>query len=117
MSLSVLCQGSLAGDPQSRTSAAGKLYCTALLRVPLDGEESMLTSLIAFESAAVKALMQLHKGDPVSVAGMGKLTSWTGKEGQERRGISITVQSVLSIYQARKRKREAPAQQDEETPA
>ena len=73
----------------------------------------MLASLIAFDAPAVKALMQLRKGDPVSVAGMGKLTQWTGKDGVEKRGISVTVQAVISIYQARKRKREAPEQRDE----
>jgi single-stranded DNA-binding protein len=112
MSLHVLAQGTLAGDPQARTSAAGKPYCTALLRVPIDGEESMLLSLIAFDREAVEALLRLHKGDPVSVAGMGKLTQWTGKDGVEKHGLSVTAQAVLSIYQTAKRKREAPEQQE-----
>lgn len=107
MSLHVLAQGSLVSDPQERTSAAGKPYCIASLRVPMDGEESMLASLIAFDAAAVQALLQLHKGDPVSVAGEGKLTSWTGKDGQEKHGLSVTVRVAMSVYQARKRRRDA----------
>ena len=116
MSLHVLAQGSLAADPQERASSAGKPFVTCLLRVLVDGEESMLASLIAFDTSAVKALMQLHKGDPVSVAGMGKPTQWTGRDGVEKRGMSVTVQAVLSIYQARKRKREAPEQGELEEP-
>ena len=67
----------------------------------------MLASLIAFDATAVQALSKLHKGDPISVAGVGKLTQWAGRDGVEKRGLGVTVQAVLTIYQARKRKREA----------
>jgi single-stranded DNA-binding protein len=112
MSLYVLASGTLVADPQPRTSAAGKQYITASMRVPIDGEDSVLASLIAFESDAIKALAQLHKGDPVSVAGQGKLTTWTGRDGTEKRGLGVTVQAVLSVYQARKRMREAQQLED-----
>jgi len=112
MSLHVLAQGSLTGDPQERTSATGKPLVTCLLRVPIDGEESMLASLISLDATACKVLMRLHKGDPVSVAGQGKLTQWTGRDGVEKRGISVTMESMLSVYQARRRRKEAPEQSE-----
>ena len=75
------------------------------MRVAVDGDESVLASLICFDTTAGKALLALHKGDPLAVAGAGKLTCWTGRDGVEKRGLGVTVTAVLSIYEARKRSR------------
>lgn len=40
--LSLLCAGTLLRDPERRTGAKGNSYATALLRVPTEGEDSVL---------------------------------------------------------------------------
>jgi single-stranded DNA-binding protein len=109
--LSVLCGGTLIGDPKSRTSATGKPYCTASLRVPAEDADPMLVSIIAFNADAVAALLVLTKGDFCAVAGRAKLTSWE-KDGEQRHGLSVTADQVLTIYQIEKRRKRAAAPEE-----
>lgn len=55
--LNVLASGTLVRDPVERTSATGKPCATALVRMPCDGEEALLCSVIAFRPAAVQGLL------------------------------------------------------------
>lgn len=105
--LNVLASGALIKDPQQRTAATGKPFATALLRVPVEDGEPVFASLIAFESAAVDALLALAKGDSVAVSGRGKLTTWQGQNGEQRHGLSIVVDRVLTAYQAGKQRKAA----------
>jgi single-stranded DNA-binding protein len=107
MSLHVLALGTLTADPQQRTSGAGKAYVTATLRTPTD-EDAVLVSVVAFSDSAKAALLALGKGDSVSVTGRAKLTTWTGKEGEQRQGLSVVADAVLSAYAVGK-KRDATA--------
>lgn len=66
--LTALASGTLVRDPVERTSAAGKAYCTALVRVAVEGADPVLVSVIAFKADAVRALLALTQGDGVSVA-------------------------------------------------
>jgi len=52
--LTALASGTLVRDPQQRTTAAGKSYGTALMRCPVEGDEPVLVSVIAFNEAAVR---------------------------------------------------------------
>jgi hypothetical protein len=116
MSLHLLVQGILASDPKPRQSSTGKTFATALLKVAVENEEPVLVSAIAFNQSAVAKLMALHKGDALAMTGPGKLTSWI-KDGETKRGLGITAESVLSIYEIRKRKTEMAGQQEAELPA
>ncbi len=60
--LNILATGTLINDPVSRTSATGKRYCTASLRVPSEDAEAMLVSIIAFSADAAAGLLALSKG-------------------------------------------------------
>lgn len=102
--LSVLLQGQLLNDPQARTSANGRTYATATVRTPTD-EDALLCSVICFDDNAVESLLQLGKGDAVAVSGTAKLTKWTGKDGAEHTGLSITGHKVMSNYTATKKRR------------
>lgn len=97
--LSILASGVLIADPKARTSATGKTYATAQLRVPAEDADAMLASIIAFTPDAVAVLLALSRGDACAIAGRAKLTCWT-KDGQERHGLSVTADRVLSVYQA-----------------
>jgi single-stranded DNA-binding protein len=113
--LSVLASGTLIRDPEQRTSAAGKTYCTTLLRAPTEGEDAALVSVIAFSSTAVQQLLAHAKGDSIAVTGRGKLTSWTDKAGGEKHGLSVVAEGVLTPYQLEKRR--ARARGDDAKPA
>lgn len=104
--LSVLASGTLVNDPRERQSAAGKTYATALLRVPAEDADAMLVSAIAFNADAVAALLALAKGDSCAIAGRGKLTSWE-KDGEQRHGLSVVADKVLTVYAAGKAKKAA----------
>lgn len=104
--LSVLASGTLVGHPVARTSATGKSYATGSLRVPAEDSEALLVSVIAFAPDAVAAILALTKGDSCAIAGRAKLTSWT-KDGEERHGLSVVADRVLSVYAAGKQRKAA----------
>ncbi len=112
--LSVLCSGSLVSDPRARTTAAGKAYATASMRVPAEHAEAMLVSVIAFAADAVTALLALGKGDACAIAGRAKLTSWE-KDGEEKHGLSVVADKVLTVYAAGKARK--AARDTDEVPA
>jgi single-stranded DNA-binding protein len=101
VSLTILAQGVLTADPVSRTSERGNRFVTGLLRVPVDGDDAMLVSLIAFAPEARELLAGLKKGDSVACTGPAKLSAWTGKDGVERRGLSMTVECAMTLYGVR----------------
>ena len=94
-------------DPQQRTSAAGKEYATELMRVPSEGAEAVLASLIAFNADAVNALLAHAKGDALAVAGRAKLSSWNGRDGNEVHGLNVVTDRVLSAYMVDKKRNAA----------
>ena len=106
--LNILATGTLVADPRRRTSAGGKDFATASMRVPAEDSEAMLVSIIAFNADAVAALLALVKGDACAVAGRAKLTSWE-KDGAVHHGLSVTGDQVLSMYQIEKRRKRATA--------
>jgi len=104
--LNILASGTLVNDPVERRSVTGKPYCTASLRVPAEDSEAVLVSVIAFAGDAVQALLALQRGDSVAVAGRAKLSSWE-KDGEQRHGLSVVADKVLSVYQIEKKRRQA----------
>jgi len=112
--LSCLASGQLVRDPEQRRSTSGRVYATALARVPAEDAEAMLVSLIAFNADAVAALLALTKGDSLAVAGRAKLSAWQ-KNGEDHHGLSMVVDQVLTVYAIEKRRRQT--RQTEGTPA
>lgn len=108
MSLQVLVTGALASDPQRRQSAKGTGFATGSLRSG-SGDEAIFINVISFGEAADR-LLQLRKGDTLSVAGRGELRAWTGKNGTERTGLSVVVSEIAAT-----RPRPRPRQRDDET--
>ena len=111
--LSVLASGVLVSDPRSRTSATGKLYATAALRVACEDGEPIIASLICFDEQAVTAFLALMKGDSCACAGRAKLSTWE-KNGEQRTGLSVTVDRVLTVYAAGKARKAARELEAEE---
>lgn len=112
--LSILASGTLVSNPRQRTTAAGKPYATASLRVPAEDSDAMLVSVIAFAADAVAALLALTKGDSVAIAGRAKLTSWE-KDGEQKNGLSVVADKVLTVYQIDKKRRQARGEAQDES--
>ena len=105
--LTVLALGTLMNDPQPRTSAGGKDYATALMRVPSEGADAILVSLVAFNPDTVTALLAHSKSDALAVAGRAKLSSWNGRDGDEVHGMNVIADRILSAYMVDKKRQAA----------
>lgn len=93
MSLHALATGTLVADPQRREGRKGP-FATTTIRVQTE-DEAIILSVIAFGETAER-LLALTKGDAVSVAGRAKLSTWTGRDGAERHGLSIVVDQIAA---------------------
>ena len=108
--LETLCSGKLIKQPELKTGQSGKPYCQFLLGVHVGDPENIVISGIAFGGHAER-ISKLDKGDAVSVVGALKPTEWQDKAtGETRRGLSVTVADVLSVYDISKKRKAAPAE-------
>jgi single-stranded DNA-binding protein len=103
MSLIVLASGKLIKPPTTRTAKNDEAYTVASMRVASD-DGDVLVNLIAFGPAG-RVLAALGTGDALSVTGRAKLIHWAGKDGQERHGLNVTADAVLTPYQVSQRRR------------
>ena len=82
--------GNLASEPELRTSANGKPWCTLRLAVKpwLRGAdvqpEPIYYDVVAFGLLAEHVCESLHRGDRVVVTGRIEEGPWTGRDGVER---------------------------------
>lgn len=107
--LNILASGTLIADPTQRTTAAGKPFATASLRVPCEDSDAMMVSVITFAAEAVAALLALAKGDSCAIAGRAKLNSWE-KDGEQKHGLSVVAERVMTAYQLDKQRKRASAE-------
>ena len=107
--LTILASGTLIQDPKARTSATGKHYATALLRVPCEDGDPVLVSIIAFNADAVTAILALSRGDSCAIAGRAKLSEWTGQDGTAKRVLSVVADKVLTAYMVTKARKASRA--------
>jgi single-stranded DNA-binding protein len=99
MSLYTLATGTLIADPVRRSGANGD-FATATIRAATE-DGTILVSAIAF-SALAEQLLSHHQGDAVAVAGRAKLREWTGQDGAQHHGLSVTVEQLTSAAAARR---------------
>ena len=111
--IGALVQGELIADPQVRTASNGKPFWTVTVRVPA-GPEALFVGLTTFSESAGERLMKLHKGSAIAAAGALEPTEWEGKDGETRKGWRLTASEVLTVYEATKRRKPAPASEGEE---
>jgi len=115
--LSILLEGTLTSAPVSRISGKGTPFATVQMRAAGEDGETVWCSCIAFSDTAVDALLALHAGDAVAVAGQASLNHWETSSGEHRVGLRVTVQRVLSVFDAGQRRKRAAAAADERTGA
>ncbi len=96
--------GRLGADPVERETRNGKAMVTVSLAVsagrPDADEETVWFSLAAFGRAA-ETLARHVKGDLIAAMGPLHRTRFTGRDGQEREGWSLTVESIVSARTVR----------------
>jgi single-stranded DNA-binding protein len=101
MSLFLLATGPLLSDPVRRTARSGEDYATATVRVATDGADSILVSVIGFKGCA-EQLLAHHQGSTLAISGRAKMTSWVGKDGSPKTGLSVVVEQIASASSARR---------------
>jgi len=103
--LDAICSGKLIQNPILRTGVSGKPFTNFLLSVSIGEDQPIVVSGIAFGDASEK-ISRLTKGDPVSVVGSLKPSSWSDKvTGETKHGFNITVNNSLSPYDIQKRRK------------
>ncbi len=118
---SVLLSGKLTKNPKPGTSKIGNPYCTASIRVPVQGQredepDCVFASVIAF-GADAEQLARLGAGDSLSLTGSARLSSWE-KDGKVSTGLNVTVTGLLSPYKLRQKRGDtdrAPAEKSAPT--
>lgn len=91
-----LVTGSLYGNPQTRTSQAGKSFVTAKVRADGKSGESVWCSIIAFGEIADR-LMTLGDGAALAVSGKAEVNGWLDKQGEPKAGFSLVVDEVATL--------------------
>ena len=109
MSARALITGNLYGDPQARTSQAGKSFATAKIRA--DGKDGAVlwVSIVAFGDLADR-LLTMRANNAVALSGKLEVSAYTAKNGEPAAGLSV-VCDELATLKAKPRPRAEPAQQ------
>ena len=97
--LFALASGTLIADPQRREGRKGG-FATATIRVQAE-DDAVLVSTIVFGDAA-EQLLGLSKGDAVSVGGRATISTWTGRDGVEKHGLSIVADQIAAAKPQRR---------------
>ena len=111
MSARLLATGQLYGDPQARTSQAGKSFTTAKIRA--DGKDGAVLwiSVVAFGDLADR-LLTMKANNALALSGKLEVSAYTAKDGTPAAGLSVVCDELAALKAKPKPKAEpAPAQQ------
>jgi len=103
--IDALIQGRLHGKPVSRVSKSGNPYVTAKLRTSTREGETVWANVIAFDKAAVAALLALGDGDPVSMVGEATPKVYIPPDGPPRPSLDLVAHGVQSPYSVTRKRR------------
>lgn len=111
--IDALISGKLHAGPEQRTGKNGKPFATAKVRAAAGDGEGLFVNVIAFEQAAVSALLTLDAGDSVVLAGSLTPKAWTDREGQPRAALDLVAHQVLTAYHVTRKRRAVQGGQDD----
>ena len=103
--MDALIAGRLHARPEARTSKTGKPFATAKLRAAAGDGASLFVNVIAFEQAAVSALLALDAGDSIAIAGAMTPKVWTDREGTSHPALDVVAHAVLTSYHVTRKRR------------
>ena len=107
MSIAALITGRLVANPEQRTGQKGKPYTLARVAAATEDGDA-LVSVIAFGTAG-EQLAALVKGETVAFTGRAKVSTWQGRDGEHKAGLSVTADALLTVYHTCGRRRQAVA--------
>lgn len=113
MTTTIQIYGRLGRAPEQRTTAVGKAMATGAMVVDLgrDGEMPEWFSLVAFGTIG-EVLARHAKGEMVAVSGRLTKSAWAGKDGAERSGFLVLVDSLASARTVRPGKMKVQSRDD-----
>lgn len=103
--IDALIGGTLHAAAVEKTASNSKPFVTAKVRASV-GTESVFVNVICFDATACAALLALHAGEPVALAGELTPKVWTPANGEPRPVLDMVAHAVLTTY-AVQRKRKA----------
>jgi hypothetical protein len=92
----VLVTGSLQRNAEQKTSANGKPYTTANVRVK-SGDSQQFFRVMAFDPDLQTALLDMKSDDGISVTGRLSAELYTSKDNQPRLSLSVMADQVLPL--------------------
>jgi single-strand DNA-binding protein len=101
--MQISAHGRIGSDPKPIATSSGKPMAVASIAVSIrcgEGEETQWLGLVAF-GAQAELLLELEKGDMVAVMGRAQLNRWRDKQGQDREGLQVVVDHLISAKLAR----------------
>lgn len=100
--IEALVTGKLHGAPEQRLDKTNQPFSVCKVRASLAGDnENVLVNVIAFDADACAALLDMHDGDGISLAGTITPRVWTDKQGNTRPVLDMVAHRVLSVQDAR----------------
>ena len=106
--IDALIGGTLHADAEQKTGQAGKPFVVCKVRTPMANGESLFVNVICFNQTAGAALLALHAGEPVHLAGTLTPKVWTPANGEPRPVLDMVAHACLTTY-AVQRQRKATA--------
>ena len=103
MSINALITGKLQGQPEQRTSKAGKTFVSAKLRVS-NGEDSLFAKVVAFSAEPCRILLALGAGEAIAISGTAKVSAWIDGTGNPKPNLDVVADVVLTSYALQKRR-------------
>lgn len=101
MSLAAMSIGTLVTEPEIRKSRFdSRPFTVARMSAETGDGQSVQVSLVAFGSAGPK-LAALTKGDSLAVSGRAKPIAWRDREGVQRAGLDLYVETMQTLYDVR----------------
>ena len=109
--IDALIGGTLHATAEQKTGQTGKPFVVCKVRTPMQSGEALFVNVICFDKAACAALLALHAGEPVHLAGTLTPKVWTPPQGEPRPVLDMQAHAVLTTYAVQRKRKasEAPA--------
>ena len=86
--------------PATQKAGKNKPFVLARLAANSHAEEYVTVSVIAFEEEAQQALLELNRGDQVTVTGKASPKLWEDLKGEKHSSLDLVANRVLTVFNA-----------------
>lgn len=105
--IDALISGTMHAAAEQKTGQAGKPFVVCKVRTPMQSGEALFVNVICFDATACAALLALHTGEPVHIAGMLTPKVWTPANGEPRPVLDMQAHAVLTTYAVQRQRKAA----------